>query len=106
MSGALPLLEFCSRNATMVTITYTYGGSCEELTVASAYLPYGSDEPPPTKLRDITDYCHSMKKQLIIACDASSHHILWGCTGTNPRGESLMEFLVSSNLNILNHGLQ
>jgi hypothetical protein len=25
-------------------------------------------------------------------------------TGTNPRGESLTEFLVSSNLNILNHG--
>jgi hypothetical protein len=29
---------------------------------------------------------------------------LWGSTGTNPRGESFKEFLVSSNLNILNHG--
>jgi hypothetical protein len=29
---------------------------------------------------------------------------LWGSTGTNPRGESLLEFLVSSKLNILNHG--
>jgi hypothetical protein len=29
---------------------------------------------------------------------------LWGSTGTNPRGESVMEFLVSLNLNILNHG--
>jgi hypothetical protein len=27
-----------------------------------------------------------------------------GVTGTNPRGDSLMEFLVSSNLNILNSG--
>jgi hypothetical protein len=45
-----------------------------------------------------------MKKQLIIGCDASGHHILWGSTGSNPRGESFVKFLVSSNLNILNHG--
>jgi hypothetical protein len=37
--NALPLLEFCSRNATTTRITYTYGGGCEELIVASAYLP-------------------------------------------------------------------
>jgi hypothetical protein len=102
--NALPKLEFCSRNATTVRITHTYGSICKELIVASAYLPYDSDEPPPTKeVRDIIDHCHS-KKQLIIGCDANEHHTLWGSTGTNPRGESLMEFLVSSNLNILNHG--
>ncbi|PNF15260.1 hypothetical protein B7P43_G00966 [Cryptotermes secundus] len=55
-------------------------------------------------LRDITDYCYSRKKELIIGCDANAHHILLGSTGTNPRGESLTEFLVSSNLNILNLG--
>jgi hypothetical protein len=32
----------------MVRITYLYGGGYEELIVASAYLPYDSDEPPPT----------------------------------------------------------
>jgi hypothetical protein len=42
------LLEFCSRDAPTVRITYTYGGVYEELIVASAYLPYESDEPPPT----------------------------------------------------------
>jgi hypothetical protein len=55
-------------------------------------------------MRDITNYCHNRKKQLIIGCDANAHHTLWGRTGTNPRGESLMEFLVSLNLNILNRG--
>jgi hypothetical protein len=99
------LLEFCSRDTTTVRITYAYGRGYEELTVASAYLPYDSDEPPPTKeVRDITDYCYSRKKQLIIGCDANAHHTLRERTGTNPRGESLMELLVSSNLNILNHG--
>jgi hypothetical protein len=84
------LLEFSSRDTTTVRIIYTYGGGCKELIVASAYLPHDSDEPPPTKeVRDINDYCHSRKKQLIIGCDANAH---------------LMESLESSNLNILNHG--
>jgi hypothetical protein len=69
----------------MVRITYIYGRGCEVLTVASAYLPYDSDEPPSTKeFRDITDYCHSRKKQLIIGCDSNAHHILWGSTRTDP----------------------
>jgi hypothetical protein len=60
--NALPLLEFCSRNATMVRIKYTYRGGCEELIVASAYLPYASDKPPPSKeMREIIDYSQSRK---------------------------------------------
>jgi hypothetical protein len=39
-----------------VRITLTYGGGYKELIVASAYLTYDSDEPPPTKeVRDIID---------------------------------------------------
>jgi hypothetical protein len=46
--------------------------------VSSAYLPYDSDESPPSKeVKDINDYCHSRKKKLIIGCDAT----LWGSTG-------------------------
>jgi hypothetical protein len=85
------LLEFCYRNATTVSITYAYGGGNRELVVTSAYLPYDSDEPPPSKEAKDIDYCYSRKKQLIIGCDAIVHHILWGSTGVNPRGESLME---------------
>jgi hypothetical protein len=97
-------LELCSRDTITVGITCTYRGGCEELIVASAYLPYDSDEPPPTKeMRDIIDYCQSRKKQLIIGCDANAQ-ILWRSTGTNTRGESLLESLVSLNMNILNHG--
>jgi hypothetical protein len=102
--NALPLLEFYSRDATTV-ITYTYGGGNRELVVTSAYLPYDSDEPPTSKeMRDIIEYCYSRKKQLIIDCDANARHTLWGNTGVSTRGESLMEYLVSSKLNILNHG--
>jgi hypothetical protein len=97
------LLEFSSTDTATVRIKYIYGRFCEELIVASAYFPYDSVEPPPTKeMRDIIDYCQSRKKQLIVGCDANAHYILWGSTATNSRGKSLMELLVSSNLNILN----
>jgi hypothetical protein len=54
--NALPLLEFCSRDTTTVRITYAYGGGNRELVVTSAYLPYDSDEPTPSKeMKDIID---------------------------------------------------
>jgi hypothetical protein len=73
----LPLLEFCSRDATTVKITYTHGRVCEEQIVASAYLAYDSDEPPPNKeVRYIIEHRQSRKNQLIVGCDAKAHHIL------------------------------
>jgi hypothetical protein len=67
------------------------GGGCKELIVSSAYFPYDSDEPQPTKeVRDIINY-YNRKKQLPIGCDANAHHALCESTGTNKRGESLME---------------
>jgi hypothetical protein len=47
--NTLPLLDFRSRDTTTVREIYTHGGSSKELIVASAYLPYDSVEPPPTK---------------------------------------------------------
>jgi exonuclease III len=75
--NASPLLEFCSRDTTTVRVTYASDGGYEELIVTSSYLPYDSDEPPPSKeVRDIVEHWQDRKKQLIIGCDANSHHIL------------------------------
>ncbi|PNF32611.1 hypothetical protein B7P43_G18092 [Cryptotermes secundus] len=93
------------RDTTTARMTYTLGGGCEELIVTSAYLPYDSNEPPPSKeLRDIVEYSELKEKQLIIGCDANAHHILWGSTDINPREQCLMEYLVCSKLNIPNQG--
>jgi hypothetical protein len=60
-----------------VRVTYIRGGSKRELTVTSAYLPYDSDEPPPSKgLREVVDYCSRNKLQLIVGCDANANHII------------------------------
>ena len=41
---------------------------------------------------------------LIVLCNSNAHHSAWGSTNCNGRGESLHEFLDSSNLEILNRG--
>jgi hypothetical protein len=87
----------------MLRIAYMSGVSQKELIFTSAYLPYDKQGPPPTKeTREAINYCSSRRKQLIIGRDANAPSIIWVSTGTNPRGESLTQYLVSSNMNILN----
>jgi len=38
---------------------------------------------------------------MIVGCDSNAHHTAWGSTICSGRGESLLEFLNSSNLEIL-----
>jgi hypothetical protein len=94
----------CSTAARMLMTTYR--GGCDELTIASAYLPYDTDEPLSSKdMSYVADnYRCSKKKQLIIPCAAKACHILRGSTGTNLRGQELMGYLVSINLNIHTQG--
>jgi hypothetical protein len=70
----------------MVRMPYTRGRSKTELIVTFAYLSYDSGKPPPSKvLREVIDYCSRNKLQHIDGCDASAHHIIWGCTDINPQ---------------------
>ena len=49
-------------------------------------------------------YCEKEDLYLIVGCDSNAHHTAWGSTNCNDRGKSLMEFLNSSNLEILSCG--
>jgi hypothetical protein len=49
-------------------------------------------------------YCESKNLQLVIGCDSNVHHIVRGSTHCNDSGKALVEFLNSSNLEILNQG--
>jgi hypothetical protein len=90
---AFPLLELSSREATMVRLSFTGGGSIRELNVIPAYLPYDSDKPPPLKeLREVITHCCRNNLQLIIGCDANAHHITCGSTDINPKGHHLLEY--------------
>jgi len=49
-------------------------------------------------------YCSTSKLPLIIGCDANSHQTCWGCRDSNERGNALHEYLVTTDLIILNKG--
>jgi hypothetical protein len=49
---------FSSRHLVTVLRNYNEGEAERRLVVCSAYLPYDSDDPPPTKvLEEIVSYC-------------------------------------------------
>ena len=72
--------------------------------MASAYLPYEDSSPPPLEVRRLTEACHRQGDELLVGCDANAHNLSWGSKDTNSRGEHLLEFLLSNNLEILNRG--
>jgi hypothetical protein len=41
---------------------------------------------------------------IVVGCESSAHHNVWGSTNCNSRAEALMEFLNSTSLEILNQG--
>ena len=103
--NALRLGEFCTRDLTAVLIESKMGGNTEKIVVCSAYLPYDSEEPPPTReLRVLMEACKNRGLQLVVGCDANAHHIIWGSTDINRRGTSLLEYLSTTELEILNRG--
>ena len=51
-------------------------------------------------------YCEKENLHLVVGCDSNAHHVAWGSTNCNDRGEALMEFLNSSNLEIFNRGTE
>jgi len=49
-------------------------------------------------------YCENENLYLVVGCDSNAHHSVRGSTNCNSRREALVEFLNSSNLEILNRG--
>jgi hypothetical protein len=96
---------FSCRDLVAVLIKYNEEGVERRLVVCSAYLPYDSKDPPPSKeLEDLVHYCEKENLYLVVGCDSNAHHSVWGSTNCNNRGEALLEFLNTTNLEILNWG--
>ena len=95
---------YCDRDTATAIVRYRDGsGSERKLVVASAYFPGDSTEgPPPQRVRDLIRECEQKKLDLVLGCDANSHHLVWGSTDCNARGNQLLEYLAGTNLEILN----
>ncbi|XP_055714217.1 uncharacterized protein LOC129808462 [Phlebotomus papatasi] len=76
-----------------------------ELVLVSAYLPYdATDLPPSRELADLVAACGMNSWELLVGADANAHHIAWGSSGVNARGESLLGFICTNQLQVINAG--
>ena len=71
---------------------------------ASVYMPYESSEVPNRKLVELQNYCQNNQIPLIVGIDCNAQSELSGSTNTNERGQKLMEFIIGSNLSVINKG--
>jgi len=95
--------EITTRDICAVLIDMSDDNTNKKYVYCSAYLPH--DEPAPTDgFKAVIAYCDIHGLPLIIGSDANAHHIIWGSSDINVRGTSLMEYLSSTNLDILNIG--
>jgi hypothetical protein len=89
------------RDLVAVMVRYLEDGTERRVVVCSAYLPYDSKDPPPSKeLEELVRYCEEHLR-MIVGCDSNAHHAAWGSTDCNGRGEALVEFLDASGWRFL-----
>ena len=95
------LNQFCTTDQAVIAFKIK-----DKITVvASVYMPYDSTDPPPPHITmQLISFCENQKWELIIGADANSHHIAWGSTDNNARGENLLDFIMTTNLQISNIG--
>jgi len=80
-------------------------GRHRDVLVGSVYMPYDAkDLPPPKEVKELVTHAQRGGLDVLLGCDANSHHLGWGSTDINPRGESLHDEVMETGLTILNRG--
>ena len=77
--------------------------SGDSFVFVSAYM--AAEEPaPPNLLRDLLVFAENEQIPTIVGTVANAHHAIWGSSDINPRGEDLLAYCVSADLNFCNVG--
>lgn len=98
-----PITQFIKRDIVAIKIEIPTTRGKTEAYVASAYFP-GEEESIPSEVAEFVNFCKASNKQFIIGCDANAHHTIWGSTDINDRGEHLLEYISSNNIDLCNIG--
>lgn len=99
--NVLLLPQHCTKDLT--TVMWERRGK-PSILLASAYMPFDEDDPPAPAVTTLVSWAKSERLDLIMGCDANAHHTIWGSSDINKRGESIFEYLLSTNLVISNRG--
>ena len=100
----IPLTQFISSDLVAISVTYGPEGSKKEIIIASGYFPGEETEAPPRDTQLLIEHCRKTKTPYLLGCDANAHHTLWGSSDINDRGESLLEFCLVHEVQIVNRG--
>ncbi len=73
------LTEYCTEDLAVISLKLSMNNALKQVIVASSYTPPEGDFLPP-------DYW-------IIGTDANSHHVVWGSSDNNVKGEALLQFI-------------
>ncbi|XP_045471754.1 uncharacterized protein LOC123678662 [Harmonia axyridis] len=98
----LPLTEFLTRDLAAALVEVRTESIKRQLVITSGYFPGNAISPLPEEVQRLIEWCCMEKKQLILGCDANAHHKVWGITDINHRGEDLLDFSFSTNIEIVN----
>nr|XP_012217684.1 PREDICTED: uncharacterized protein LOC105669363 [Linepithema humile] len=98
--------HLCSRDVAAVEVNFTDdSGDRKKMVICSAYFSHDEGKAvPPVPVIKLAEYCQENGFPLIMRCDANAHHTVWGSSDTNDRGRKVLEFLASTDLEILNTG--
>ncbi|XP_055527440.1 uncharacterized protein LOC129720053 [Wyeomyia smithii] len=100
----IPVTELISRDVVAIQMEVPTTRGLTEIIVASAYFPGDNVEIPSKEVAALVQHCKLKNKQLIIGCDANAHHMVWGSSNINVRGDCLLRYLIPHNINICNQG--
>ena len=96
------ILMFSNENIVAVRVNNVCQ-SGDSFVFVSAYM--AAEEPaPPNSLRDLLVFTENEQISTIVGTDANAHHTIWGSSTINPRGEDLLAYCVSADLNFCNVG--
>ncbi|KAM8719035.1 hypothetical protein ACLKA7_011698 [Drosophila subpalustris] len=71
----------------------------------ACYMAYDQEGPFPEDItQSLISDCELNRIGLIVGFDANAHHTQWGSSNINARGELLLDYLLSTNLEIINRG--
>lgn len=102
-SSFLP--QFSGPDISAIIVNLSINSVPKKIVFCSLYLPYDAD--PVNRFQELYklhSFCVNNNYELVLGCDANAHHVIWGSTDINSRGAALAEFLLASNLEILNKG--
>jgi len=96
------LNDFNDRDVVAVKVKSKINMSLKEVVICSAY--FDGNKEIPDKLNNLIEYCSREKLDIIIGTDSNAHHTIWGDKTIDRRGEMVLDFIIESNLEIINRG--